>query len=138
MMKIDTFVSATTHTKEVVDGEGNKTVKRFIRIRFNAGNGEWLTAFNPKGVAGVQWVQRVSRATGKTRTQTRWPVTVRFTRDSVVGSDVVKAELAPRDFTPTAIAAADAADLAALDGVAPVAAPVAAAPAGDGDDEDDE
>lgn len=123
MEKIDTFVTATVHQK---DG------KRFIRIRFQASGDTYLTAFNPKGVSTVQWVQRVSHTTGKVQTQTRWPVTVRFTRDAVVGSDVVKAELAPRDFTPQAIAAADAADLAALDAVqapaTPAAAPAATAP----------
>lgn len=118
MEKIDTFVTASIHQKD-----GN----RFIRIRFQASGDTYLTAFNPKGVSTVQWVQRVSRTTGKVRTQTRWPVTVRFTRDAVVGSDVVKAELAPRDFTPQAIAAADAADLAALDAVQAPVQPTAAA-----------
>lgn len=117
MEKIDTFVTASVHTK----GD-----KRFIRVRFQVAGDQYLTAFNPKGVSTVQWVQRTSRTTGKVRTQSRWPVTVRFTRDGVVGSDVVKAELSPRDFTPQAIAAADAADLAALDAVQAPVQPAAA------------
>lgn len=109
METIETFVTASIHTSP-------KGVK-FIRVRFQANEAQWLTAFNPQGVAGIEWVQRVSRTTGKQRIQSRFPITVRFQRSSVVGSDVVETcELKPRDFTPQAMEAADDASLAALSG----------------------
>lgn len=109
METIETFVTASIHTSP-------KGVK-FIRVRFQANEAQWLTAFNPTGVAGIEWVQRVSRTTGKQRIQSRFPITVRFQRSSVVGSDVVETcELKPRDFTPQAMEAADNASLAALTG----------------------
>ena len=135
METIDTFVTASIHTSP----KGAK----FIRVRFQANDAQWLTAFNPGGVAGIEWVQRISRTTGKQRTQSRFPVTVRFQRSSVVGSDVVETcELKPRDFTPREMAAADDASLAALEGAkstafgaaAPAPAP-APAPAAEPADE---
>lgn len=118
MNTVETFVTLSVH--EGVNAEGKSV--RFIRARFQVGEGEYLTAFNPKGVAKCELVKRVSRTTGKVRTQTRWPVLVRFQRDTVVGSDVVaKCELEPRPFTATAMQSADAADLAALEAVAPAA-----------------
>lgn len=127
MEHIETFVTATVHT--------SPKGARFIRARFQAGNAEWLTSFNPKGIATVEWTQRVSKTTGARRTQTRFPVLVSFTRSSVVGSDVVAAcTIKPRDFTPHEMEPADAADLAAL-GAAP-AVPAPATPAAqDADDE---
>lgn len=126
METIETFVTLSVH--EAVNAEGRKV--RFIRARFQAGPEEYLTAFNPAGVSRVELVKRVSRTTGKTRVQTRWPVLVRFQRDSVVGSDVVAScSLEPRAFTPAAMQSADAADLAALDAAAPAAKPAAPAQA---------
>ena len=125
METVETFVALSVHEGKNADG---KPV-RFIRARFQVGPEEYLTAFNPKGVAKLELVKRVSRTTGKVRTQTRWPVLVRFTRDSVVGSDVVtKCELEPRVFTPSAMQSAPAADLAALDAVAPAAKPAQGTP----------
>lgn len=123
METIETFVTLSVH--EAVNAEGRKV--RFVRARFQVGENAYLTAFNPKGVSRVELVKRVSRSTGKTRVQTRWPVIVRFTRDSVVGSDVVAScSLEPRPFVAQAMQSADAADLAALDAVgAPAAAPAA-------------
>ena len=119
METVETFVTLSVHEGTNVEG---KSV-RFIRARFQVGPDEYLTAFNPAGVSKVELVKRVSRTTGKVRTQTRWPVLVRFQRDSVVGSDVVsKCVLEPRSFTPTAMQSANAADLAALDAVATPAA----------------
>ena len=109
MEHIETFVTASLH----VSPKGAK----FIRVRFQADGETWLTGFNPAGVASVEWVQRVSHTTGKQRIQSRFPVRVSFTRSSVVGSDVVAAcELAPRDFTPVEMDAADDADISALAG----------------------
>lgn len=126
METIETFVTLSVH--EAVNAEGRKV--RFIRARFQAGADEYLTAFNPKGVSRVELVKRVSRSTGKARTQTRWPVIVRFTRDTVVGSDVVAScSLEPRPFVAQAMQSADAADLAALDAVGAPAAVPAAVPA---------
>lgn len=134
METVETFVTLSVH-------EGTNAVGkavRFIRARFQVGAEEYLTAFNPKGVAKLELVKRVSRTTGKVRTQTRWPVLVRFTRDSVVGSDVVaKCELEPRAFVAAAMQSADAADLAALDAVtAPAAKPAQDTPQGTEDTED--
>lgn len=118
METIETFVTASIH----VSPKGIK----FIRVRFQANEAQWLTAFNPAGVSSVEWVQRISRVTGKQRIQSRFPVRVSFKRSSVVGSDVVEScVIAPRDFTPTEMAAADAGDLAALAGAAAPAATVA-------------
>ena len=126
METIETFVTLSVH--EGTNAEGKQV--RFIRARFQVGEDAYLTAFNPKGVAKCELVKRVSRTTGKVRTQTRWPVLVRFQRDTVVGSDVVaKCELEPRPFSATAMQSADAADLAALDAVTPAAQPAPAAPA---------
>lgn len=126
METVETFVTLSVH--EGTNAAGKAV--RFIRARFQAGADEYLTAFNPKGVSRVELVKRVSRSTGKARTQTRWPVIVRFTRDSVVGSDVVaKCELEPRAFVAQAMQSADAADLAAIDAVAPAAKPAAPAQA---------
>lgn len=120
METVETFVTFSTH--EGTNTEGRKV--RFIRARFQVGAEEYLTAFNPAGVSKVELVKRVSRTTGKTRVQTRWPVLVRFRRDSVVGSDVVAAcALEPRAFVAQAMQSAPAADLAALDAVAPAAKP---------------
>ena len=114
METVETFVTLSVHEGKNAEG---KSV-RFIRARFQAGPEEYLTAFNPKGVAKLELVKRISRTTGKVRTQTRWPVLVRFQRDSVVGSDVVaKCELEPRAFVATAMQSADSADLAAIDAV---------------------
>lgn len=114
METVETFVTLSVHEGKNADG---KPV-RFIRARFQVGADEYLTAFNPKGVAKLELVKRISRTTGKVRTQTRWPVLVRFTRDSVVGSDVVaECLIEPRAFTPTAMQSAPEADLAALDAV---------------------
>lgn len=122
METVETFVSLSVH--EGTNAEGKQV--RFIRARFQVGTDEYLTAFNPKGVARCELVKRVSRTTGKVRTQTRWPVLVRFQRDNVVGSDVVvSCTLEPRPFTATAMQSADAADLAVLDAVAAPAAPAA-------------
>ena len=128
METVETFVTLSVHEGKNAEG---KSV-RFIRARFQIGPEEYLTAFNPKGVAKLELVKRVSRTTGKTRVQTRWPVLVRFTRDAVVGSDVVAScELEPRAFVAQAMQSADASDLAALDAVAAPAraAAPAAAPA---------
>ena len=119
METVETFVTLSVH--EGTNAEGRKV--RFIRARFQAGPEEYLTAFNPAGVSKVELVKRVSRTTGKTRIQTRWPVLVRFTRDTVVGSDVVAScKLEPRAFAATAMQSAPAADLAALDAAAPAQA----------------
>ena len=133
METVETFVTLSVH--EGTNAAGKAV--RFIRARFQVGPEEYLTAFNPKGVAKLELVKRVSRTTGKTRVQTRWPVLVRFTRDTVVGSDVVaECELEPRAFVATAMRSADASDLAALDAVAPAkpAAP-AAAPAAESEED---
>ena len=107
METIETFVTSSIH----ISPKGNK----FIRARFQVDGQTYLTAFNPKGVASVEWVQRISRTTGKQRIQSRFPVRVSFKRSSVVGSDVVEScIISPRDFTPTEMAAADAGDLEAL------------------------
>lgn len=122
METVETFVTLSVH--EGTNAAGKAV--RFIRARFQTGPEEYLTAFNPKGVAKLELVKRVSRTTGKVRTQTRWPVLVRFTRDTVVGSDVVaKCELEPRAFVAQAMQSADAADLAALDALDAVGAPAA-------------
>ena len=133
METVETFVTLSVH--EGTNAEGKAV--RFIRARFQVGPAEeYLTAFNPAGVSKVELVKRVSRATGKTRIQTRWPVLVRFTRDTVVGSDVVaNCKLEPRAFQPTAMQSADAADLAALDAAAP--AKPAQAPQGTTEDTED-
>ena len=128
METVETFVTLSVH--EGTNAEGKSV--RFIRARFQVGPEEYLTAFNPAGVSKVELVKRVSRTTGKTRVQTRWPVLVRFTRDTVVGSDVVSScKLEPRAFAAQAMQSASAADLAAFDAVAPAQAakPAAAAPA---------
>ena len=125
METVETFVTLSVH--EAVNAEGRKV--RFIRARFQVGENAYLTAFNPKGVAKLELVKRVSRTTGKVRTQTRWPVLVRFQRDSVVGSDVVAScTLEPRAFVASAMQSAPAADLAALDAAA-LAKPAAPAQA---------
>ena len=114
METVETFVTLSVH--EGTNAAGKAV--RFIRARFQAGPEEYLTAFNPAGVSKVELVKRISRTTGKTRVQTRWPVLVRFTRDTVVGSDVVaKCELEPRAFVAQAMQSAPEADLAALDAV---------------------
>ena len=124
METVETFVTLSVH--EGVNAEGKSV--RFIRARFQVGENAYLTAFNPAGVSRLELVKRVSRTTGKTRVQTRWPVLVRFTRDMVVGSDVVAScTLEPRAFVARAMQSAPVADLAALDAVAP--ARPAAAPA---------
>ena len=106
METIETFVTLSVHEGTNADG---KPV-RFIRARFQVDADTYLTAFNPKGVAKLELVKRVSRTTGKVRTQTRWPVLVRYQRDTVVGSDVVaRCELEPRAFVATAMQSADAA-----------------------------
>lgn len=123
METVETFVTLSVH--EGTNKDGQKV--RFIRARFQVGQEEYLTAFNPTGISKCELVKRVSRTTGKVRTQTRWPVLVRFTRDTVVGSDVVaKCELEPRPFTAQAMQSADAADLAALDAIGPAPAQPAA------------
>lgn len=125
METVETFVTLSVH--EGTNAAGKAV--RFIRARFQVGAEEYLTAFNPTGVSRLELVKRVSRATGKTRIQTRWPVIVRFTRDTVVGSDVVAScELEPRAFVAQAMQSAPAADLAAFDAVAP-AKPAKPAPA---------
>ena len=127
METVETFVTLSVHEGTNADG---KSV-RFIRARFQVGPEEYLTAFNPAGVSKVELVKRVSRTTGKVRTQTRWPVLVRFQRDTVVGSDVcASCTLEPRAFVAQAMQSADAADLAALDAVsAPAAKPASPAQA---------
>ena len=111
METVETFVTLSVH--EGVNAEGKAV--RFIRARFQAGAEEYLTAFNPKGVAKLELVKRVSRTTGKVRVQTRWPVLARFTRDTVVGSDVVtECVLEPRAFVAQAMQSAPAADLDAI------------------------
>lgn len=132
MENVETFVALSVHKGTNADGQAVK----FIRARFQVSATEWLTAFNPKGVAKLELVRRVSATTGKTRIETRWPVLVRFVRDTAIGSDVVaQCELEPRAFTPKAMQSADAADLARLAametpvGTAPDAAKPAQAPA---------
>ena len=126
METVETFVTLSVH--EGINAEGKSV--RFIRARFQAGPEEYLTAFNPAGVSRVELVKRVSRTTGKVRTQTRWPVLVRFQRDTVVGSDVcASCTLEPRAFVAQAMQSAPAADLAALDAAVP--AKPAAAPTQD-------
>lgn len=122
METVETFVTLSVHEGKNAAGKA----VRFIRARFQAGAEEYLTAFNPKGVARLELVKRVSRTTGKVRTQTRWPVLVRFQRDSVVGSDVVAScTLEPRAFTPTAMQSAPTADLDAVAAPAEPAEPAA-------------
>lgn len=134
METVETFVTLSVHEGQNADG---KPV-RFIRARFQVGAGTYLTAFNPKGVARMELVKRVSRFTGKVRTQTRWPVLVRFQRDTVVGSGVVaRCELEPRAFTPQAMQSADVSDLAAIDAVSAPAAEPAAEPAAAAEPEED-
>ena len=114
METVETFVTLSIHEGKNAEG---KSI-RFIRARFQVGAGQYLTAFNPFGIGKIELIRRVSRTTGYTRVQSRWPVLVRFTRDSVVGSDVVsKCIIEPRAFTPTAMQSAPEADLAALDAV---------------------
>ena len=127
METVETFVTLSVHEGTNADG---KSV-RFIRARFQVGENTYLTAFNPTGVSRLELVKRVSRTTGKVRTQTRWPVLVRFQRDTVVGSDVcASCTLEPRAFVAQAMQSADAADLAALDAVsAPAAKPASPAQA---------
>ena len=125
METVETFVTLSVHEGTNADG---KSV-RFIRARFQVGENAYLTAFNPKGVSKLELVKRVSRTTGKVRTQTRWPVIVRFQRDGVVGSDVVaECVLEPRAFVAQAMQSAPAGDLAALDAVAAPAARPSQAP----------
>ena len=125
METVETFVTLSVH--EGTNAEGKSI--RFIRARFQVGENAYLTAFNPKGVSRLELVKRVSRTTGKVRTQTRWPVIVRFQRDSVVGSDVVaECVLEPRAFVAAAMQSAPASDLAALDAVAAPAAKTSQAP----------
>ena len=122
---VETFVTATIHT--------NSKGTRFIRIRFQAEDNVWFTAFNPTGIKDVEWVQRISRTTGSVRTQTRFPVLVTFERDSVVGSDVVRnCVIKPREFVAQEMSAASEEGLAALKctAAAPVV-PVAAEAADD-------
>lgn len=119
METVETFVTLSVH--EGTNAAGKPV--RFIRARFQVGENAYLTAFNPAGVAKLELVKRVSRTTGKVRICTRWPVLVRFTRDTVIGSDVVAAcTIEPRAFVATAMRSADAADLAALDAAAAPAA----------------
>ena len=127
METVETFVTLSVH--EGTNAEGKSV--RFIRARFQVGADQYLTAFNPAGVSRLELVKRVSRTTGKVRVQTRWPVLVRFQRDSVVGSDVcASCTLEPRAFTPQAMQSASADDLAALDAVsAPAAKPASPAQA---------
>ena len=126
METVETFVTLSVHEGTNADGKA----VRFIRARFQVGENAYLTAFNPAGVGRVELVKRVSRTTGKVRVQTRWPVLVRFTRDTVVGSDVVaECTIEPRAFKPQAMQSADAADLAAFDAAAPAAKPAAPAQA---------
>ena len=113
---VETFVTASIHQ----NGKGVK----FIRVRFQAGDNVWFTAFNPTGIKDVEWVQRVSRTTGAVKTQTHFPVLVTFERDSVVGSDVVRnCVIKPRSFVAQEMSAANDADLAVLSKCA-AAAPV--------------
>ena len=115
METVETFVTLSVHEGTNADGKN----VRFIRARFQVGESAYLTAFNPKGVSKLELVKRVSRTTGKVRTQTRWPVLVRFQRDAVIGSDVVtECVLEPRAFVAQAMQSAPAADLAALDAIA--------------------
>ena len=125
METVETFVTLSVH--EGTNAAGKAV--RFIRARFQVGPEEYLTAFNPTGVSRLELVKRVSRSTGKVRVQTRWPVIVRYVRDTVVGSDVVAScELEPRAFVAQAMQSAPASDLAAFDAVAPAkpAAPATA------------
>ena len=126
METVETFVTLSVHEGTNANGKN----VRFIRARFQVGEGAYLTAFNPSGVSRLELVKRVSRTTGKARVQTRWPVLVRFQRDVVIGSDVVSAcALEPRAFTPQAMQSASEGDLAALDAVsAPAQAAQAAKP----------
>ena len=134
METVETFVTLSVH--EGTNAEGKAV--RFIRARFQVGENTYLTAFNPKGVSRVELVKRISRTTGKTRIQSRWPVLVRFTRDTVVGSDVVaNCKLEPRAFTPQAMRSADENDLAALDAIGAPAVPKAQAPQGTTEDTED-
>ena len=133
METVETFVTLSVHEGKNAAGKA----VRFIRARFQVGPEEYLTAFNPAGVSKLELVKRVSRTTGKTRVQTRWPVLVRFVRDSVVGSDVVaKCELQPRAFVATAMQSAPTEDLAAFDAVAPAAKPAAPVAPAAGPEED--
>lgn len=126
METVETFVTLSVH--EGTNSAGKAV--RFIRARFQTGPNEFLTAFNPAGISRIELVKRVSRTTGKTRVQSRWPVLVRFTRDSVVGSDVVaECIIEPRAFTPSAMQSAPSADLAALDAVGAIQATKPTAPA---------
>ena len=119
METVETFVTLSVH--EGTNAAGKAV--RFIRARFQVGPEEYLTAFNPAGVSKVELVKRISRTTGKVRVQTRWPVIVRYVRDTVVGSDVVAScELEPRAFVAQAMQSAPASDLAAFDAVAPARA----------------
>ena len=114
METVETFVTLSVHEGKNAEGK----YVRFIRARFQAGEESYLAAFDRECVSRVELVKRVSRTTGKVRVQTRWPVLVRFNRDSVVGGDIVaECIIEPRAFTPTAMQSADAADLAALDAV---------------------
>ena len=122
METVETFVTLSVHKGTNADG---KSV-RFIRARFQVGADQFLTAFNPAGVAKLELVKRVSRTTGNVRTQTRWPVLVRFTRDTVVGSDVVtKCSIEPRAFVAQAMQSENSADLAAIDAVSAPTKPAA-------------
>lgn len=123
METVESFVTLSVHEGTNADG---KSV-RFIRARFQVGADQFLTAFNPAGVSKVELVKRVSRTTGKVRVQTRWPVLVRFQRDTVVGSDIcASCTLEPRAFVAQAMQSADSVDLAAIDAVsAPAAKPSA-------------
>ena len=116
METVETFVTLSVHEGKNAEG---KSI-RFIRARFQAGAEEFLTAFNPAGVSRIELVKRISRTTGKTRVQSRWPVLVRFQRDTVVGSDVVaKCVLEPRAFVAQAMQSAPKEDLEALDAATP-------------------
>lgn len=126
METVETFVTLSVHEGKNAEGK----YVRFVRARFQSGPNEFLTAFNPAGVSRIELVKRVSRTTGKTRVQTRWPVLVRYQRDTVVGSDVVaECIIEPRAFMPTAIQSAPTADLAALDAVGAIQATKPTAPA---------
>lgn len=106
MHTVESFVTFTTH--EATNAAGEHV--RFIRACFAVGDGEYRVAFNPAGVRNVQLVQRVSRRTGKTRIQTRFPVLVTYEDDSVAGSDIARnVTLTECPFTATAMTSASAA-----------------------------
>ena len=104
METLRAFVILSVH--DGVNADGEKI--RYIQARFQITENEWLTAFNPKGVAKCDLVKRINHTTGETEVQTRRPVIIRFQRDTVCNSNVVRrCELIQDECTSSAMQSRD-------------------------------